>query len=316
MKLETRNSNQHIGILLLAFGGPNSLDDVEPFLQNIFSGRPLSPSLIDQVRERYRLIGGKSPLLKITERQAQSLKNSLLKAGRVIEVYIGMRHWHPYIRETFKTMGEKGIKKVLCLILSPYSSQATARGYKDAVQTAIKNSTKKLKVDFMPSWHTNPIYIDAVFEKVKSGLDLFSSHRQPYVQIIFTGHSLPQTAVKNDPYPDQIHATISSVMERFKNHDWHLAFQSRGKENGEWLSPDVEDVLKVLAKSGKGEVLVVPLGFISDHLETLHDLDITLRKKAQDLGLKFQRSPSLNDSPKFIEALTDIVLKSIKQKSS
>jgi len=316
LKLETRNPDRPIGILLLAFGGPNSLDDVGPFLENIFPGRPLSPALIDQVRERYRLIGGKSPLLKITERQAQSLKHSLLKARRVIEVYTGMRHWHPYIQETFKTMGGKGVKKVLCLILSPYSSRATAEGYKDAVQTAIKNSTKKIEVNFVPSCHTNPICIDAVFEKVKAGLDLFPSHRQPYVQIIFTGHSLPQTAVKNDPYVDQIHATISSVMQRFKNNDGHLAFQSRGRGNGEWLSPDVEDVLKVLAKSGKVEVLVVPLGFVSDHLETLHDLDIILRKKAWDLGLNFQRSPSLNDSPKFIEALTDIVLKSLDQEPS
>ncbi|MCD6353232.1 MAG: ferrochelatase [Proteobacteria bacterium] len=313
MKLETRNPNQPIGILLLAFGCPHSLDDVGPFLENIFSGRPLTPFLIDQVRERYQFIGGKSPLLEITESQARSLKVGLQKAGKAMDVYIGMRHWHPYIREPLKTMGEKGIKKVLCLILSPFSTAATAESYEDAVQQAINDSTKKMKVDFVPSWHTNPLYLDAVFEKVKEGLALFSPHRQSYVQIIFTAHSLPLSTVRNDPYVDQIKTTICGVMKRLKNHKWHLAFQSSGTGDEKWLSPNVKDVLEIIARHGTKEVLMVPIGFVSDHLETLYDLDISLKKKADNLGLQYQRSPSLNDSPKFIKALTNVVLLFLEQ---
>jgi len=314
LKLETRNPDQHIGILLLAFGGPNSLDEVEPFLKNIFFGRSLLPSYIDQVRKRYRLIGGKSPLLEITERQARSLKASLLKAGRKLPVYIGMRHWHPYVPETIKTMEKEDIRKLLCLILSPYSDGVAAKDYKDAVYQAVKSSTQNIESEFLPSWHNNPFYIAAVAEKIREGLLLFSSRQPPDVQIVFTAHNLPQSMVRNDPYVNQIRATISIVMKRFKNFGWYLAFQSRGKRKEKWLSPNVEEVLEILAKSGKQEVLVAPLSFVSDNLETLHDLDIVLKKKADDLGLVFHRSPSLNDSPKFIKALTDIILNSLNKK--
>lgn len=306
-------SPQQIGILLLAFGGPNSLDEVEPFLKNIFSGRPLNPSLFNEVRERYRLIGGRSPLPEITERQARALKDSLKKAGVTIEVYIGMRYWHPFIQESLKAMSEKGVSKILCLILSPFASRAFAGGYIDAVNQAIKNADKEMEADFVTNWHLNPLYLDAVSEKVNEGLARFPLNQRLSVQIIFTSHSLPLSLVKNDPYVEQIKETISGVMECLGHNEWHLAFQSRGRGEGEWLSPDVEEVLKILAGSEKKEILVVPLGFVSDHLETLYDLDISLREKASALGICFQRSPSLNDSPEFIEALTNIILKFLYQ---
>ena len=302
-------SDQHIGILLLAFGGPKSLDEIEPFLKNIFSYRPLLPSWIDEARERYRLIGGSSPLLGITEKQAKALKLSLLKAGKEIEVYIGMRYWHPYIHETIKTMNKKGIRKVLCLILSPYSTPYTTKIYKGAVDQAINYLTEEMERVFLPSWHINPLYIEAIAEKINEGLALFSSSEKADVQIVFTAHSLPQAMVKNDPYVDQIKETIFSVMKYFENYHWYLSFQSRGRGKDNWLSPDVEEVLKILNRKGKRKALVVPIGFVSDNLETLYDLDIALKEKAKSLGILLQRSPSLNDSPKFIKALTDMILK-------
>ena len=307
-------SDRQIGILLAAFGAPNSLADVEPFLRNIFSGRPLTPSLINQVLERYRLIGGKSPLLEITERQARFLKGGLLKAGRAIEVYIGMKNWRPNILHTLRRMEEKGIKKALCLILTPYSSEAVTGEYQYAIQQAVKKRTREnMEVYVVPNWNTHPLYLDAVTEKIKEGLEKFPRHREPHVQIVFSAHSLPLSIVRNDPYVDQIKATICGVMNHLGNDNWHLAFQSRGTGDEKWLSPTGEEVLEILAREGAKEVLVVPIGFVSDNLETLYDLDISLKKKAEGLGLEFRRSPSLNDSPKFIKALTNVVLLSLEQ---
>lgn len=300
-----------IGIVLLAFGGPDSLDEVEPFLKNVLSGRSVVPSLVDEVRERYRLIGGGSPLLEITTRQAHALQTRLREARQPIPVYVGMRHWHPYIHETLNVLTGKGIGRVLCLIMAPFTAEATIETYKVGVDQGVKNAAKTMEVHYAPSWHINPLYLDAVTAGVQEGLCLFPSHRQRHVHMVFTAHSLPLSAVEDDPYVNQIKTTIEAVMKHFEGHRWSLAFQSQGKKGGAWLSPGVEEVLENMAKRGTREVLVVPLGFVADHLETLYDLDIVLREKAHELGLVLHRSPSLNDSPKFIEALAHICLTSL-----
>jgi ferrochelatase len=300
-----------IGIVLLAFGGPGSIDDVEPFLGNVLTGRPVLPALVDEVRERYRLIGGRSPLLEITKRQAHALHLQLLKSQHSIEVHVGMRHWHPYIHETLNVLAEKGVKRILGLMMAPFATKATAASYQVGVNQGIKQGANAVEVHYAPSWHLNPLYINAVVAKVEEGLTLFVPHRQKHVHMVFTAHSLPLTAVENDPYVDQIKTTIEEVMKRFNDHSWSLAFQSQGKKGGAWLSPNVEGVLESLAKRGKREVLVVPLGFVADHLEILYDLDIVLAEKANDLELVLHRSPSLNDSPQFIAALADIALTSL-----
>ena len=302
-------SYQHCGILLLAFGGPSSLDDVEPFLQNVFSGRPLNPSVVNQVKERYQLIGGKSPLPEITERQARSLQDNLKKRGALCDVSIGMRYWQPSISEAINTLHAKGIKKILCIILSPFSTGAATGGYNRAVYQTIKESHQTMEAHFVSPWNTHARYLDAAADRVKEGLNLFSANIRTSVPIVFSAHSLPLEHLNDDPYVNEIKKTIAGLITRLEKHEWYLAFQSKGKE-GAWLAPYVEEVLKDIAASGKKDVLVVPLGFVSDHLETLYDLDIVLRKKALDLGLNFKRAPSLNDSPQFIEALTEVIVNS------
>lgn len=302
--------HQHTGILLLAFGGPNSLEEVEPFLKNIFSDRPLNPFVVKEVKEHYRLIGGKSPLLEITERQSRLLQDNLKKIGKPYEVYIGMRCWQPTISETINAMHVKGIKKILCIILSPFSTEAVTEGYTTAVYQAIKKSPPTIDVRFVLPWNTHPRYLDAAADKVKEALAMFPASVRTSVPLVFSAHSLPLERVSNDPYVSEIKKTIAGVITRLGKNEWFLAFQSRGKE-GEWLGPSVGEVIKHLAESRKKDVLVVPLGFVSDHLETLYDLDIVLRKKTLDVGMNFQRAPSLNASPKFIEALTEVIVTSL-----
>jgi len=300
---------QHTGILLLAFGGPNSLEDVEPFLKNVFSGRPLNPFVVKQVKERYQLIGGKSPLPEITERQARNLQDSLKKRGTVCAVSIGMRYWQPPISEAINTLNAKGLKKILCIILSPFSTGASTEGYNRAVYQTIKGFHQTMEAHFVSPWNMHPRYLDAVADRVKEGLAMFSANIRASVPIVFAAHSLPLEHVNDDPYVNEIKKTIVGVITRLEKHEWYFAFQSQGKE-GKWLRPSVEEVIKELAASRKKDVLVVPLSFVSDHLETLYDLDIVLREKVLDLGLNFHRAPSLNDSPQFIEALTEVIVNS------
>ncbi|WAC08420.1 MAG: ferrochelatase [Thermodesulfobacteriota bacterium] len=301
---------QHTGILLLAFGGPSSLEDVEPFLKNVFSGRSLNPFVVNQVKKRYQLIGGKSPLPEITEQQAQLLQNNLKKRGMICDVSIGMRYWQPFISEAINTLHAKGIKKILCIILSPFSNVAATGGYNEAVYQTIRRFHQTMEAHFVSPWNTHARYLDAAADRIKAGLNLFSANIRTSVPIVFSAHSLPLERVSDGLYVNEIKKTIAGVITRLENHEWYLVFQSQGKE-GAWLAPHGEDVLKNIAASGKKDVLVVPLGFVSDHLETLYDLDIVLRKKALDLGLNFQRAPSLNDSPQFIEALTEVIVTSL-----
>jgi ferrochelatase len=303
--------HHHIGILLLAFGGPNSLEEVEPFLKNIFSDRLPNLFVVDQVKKRYQLIGGQSPLSEITERQAWSLQQNLKKIGERCDVFIGMRYWKPSVSEAISAMHIKGIKKIICIILSPFLTEAATGGYTTAVYQTIKESHLTIDVRFVLPWNTHPRYLDAVTEKVKEGLTMFPTNIRPFVPIVFSAHSLPLDHIADAPYVREIKKTIAGVMTRFRKNKWHLAFQSQGKE-GTWLAPSVEEILNNLTLSGEKDVLLVPLGFVSDHLETLYDLDIVLKKKAFDLGLNFQRAPSLNDSPRFIEALTEVIITSLR----
>ena len=278
-------------------------------MKNVFSGRPLNPFVVKQVKERYQLIGGKSPLPEITERQARNLHDSLKKRGTVCAVSIGMRYWQPPISEAINTLNAKGLKKILCIILSPFSTGASTEGYNRAVYQTIKGFHQTMEAHFVSPWNMHPRYLDAVADRVKEGLAMFSANIRASVPIVFAAHSLPLEHVNDDPYVNEIKKTIVGVITRLEKHEWYFAFQSQGKE-GKWLRPSVEEVIKELAASRKKDVLVVPLSFVSDHLETLYDLDIVLREKVLDLGLNFHRAPSLNDSPQLIEALTEVIVNS------
>jgi len=299
--------DQDTGIILLAFGGPNSLEEVEPFLKNIFPNSKLSPAFQEEIKERYRLIGGKSPLLDITIRQACLLQTNLQRKGKPLAVFVGMRFWRPFIPETIKIMVERGIKRIFCLILSPFITSATAEGYWKIVNQSIKDISSLVEVQFIPSWNHHLLYLKAVKEKIEEALNRFPVATQHLVPLIFSVHSLPLRYVKEDPYVAEIRKTVRELMSFLKkNKEWYLAFQSSGK--GEWLSPSVEEVLVQLEENGKKEVLIVPLGFVSDHLETLYDLDIALKKKAEERGINLQRAAALNDTPEFIEALSQVII--------
>jgi ferrochelatase len=299
-------------LLLLAFGGPRSPDEVEPFLTRLFRGRKPSPEQLERVKERYRLIGGGSPLPEITFKQAKALENSLNSKGYQIKSYVGMRFGHPLIEETLKKILKDGIHEVIALPMAPFRSRASTGAYVEEVNQVRRNIGEKIEISFVEGWHVHPLFLGAIQEKIEEGLMQFTPEERKRVHVIFSAHSLPKSLAKNDPYVNDMEESVGEVLKGIEPLPWHIAFQSRGMGPEDWLSPDVESILDELSRQKVREILIIPIGFVADHIEVLYDIDIIYRGKAESMGMVLKRTPSLNFSERFIEALSQIVEEHIK----
>ena len=300
-------------LLLLAFGGPRSLDEVEFLLTRLFKGRIPSPEQLDRVKERYRLIGGSSPLPEITWGQAKALEKKLNAKGYPFKSYVGMRYAPPLIEETLKEILRDGIKSVIAIPMAPFRSRASTGAYVEEVNRVQRDLGEVLEISFVEGWYLHPLFLESIREKIREGLKEFNQEERKGVHLLFTAHSLPESVIKNDPYAREIEASIKGVLEGIEPFPWRMAYQSKGGGPEEWAGPDVESVLEDLSGEKVREVLVVPIGFVSDHIEILYDIDILYRKKAESLGMILRRTPSLNKSEKFIEALAAMVEKHIRK---
>jgi ferrochelatase len=299
-------------LLLLAFGGPRSLDEVEPFLTRLFRGRKPSPEQLEKVKERYRLIGGCSPLPEITLKQAEALENSLNSKGYQFKSYVGMRYGHPLIEETLKEILREGIHEVIALPMAPFRSCASTGAYIEEVNQIRKNIGEKIKISFVEGWHLHPLFIGAIQEKIEEELMQFTPEERKKVHLIFSAHSLPKSLVENEPYVKDMEESVREVLKKIEPLPWHIAFQSRGMGPEEWLGPDVESILTELSRQKVREILIIPIGFVADHIEVLFDIDILYRGKAEFMEMVLKRTTSLNFSKRFIEALSSIVEEHIK----
>ena len=307
-------------VLLLQMGGPDSLDAVRPFLLNLFTDReiikigpawlqPLIARIIVKkraahVEENYSLIGGKSPLRELTEEQARSLEKVL---GDNYRCFVAMRYWRPSTIEALAAIRKAGIKDITAVSLYPHYSRATTGSSINELKRVLAESKVDFNVRYIDSFYNDSGYIDAMAEKIREGLQQF--HPLADVELLFSAHSLPQSFIdEGDPYLAHIKESVRLIMQQFTV-PHHLSFQSKAGPV-KWLEPSTDDMLKKLAGNGVKNLLVVPLSFVSDHIETLHEIDIEYSKKAWELGIaKFERMPSLNSSPRFIEALAALVLK-------
>jgi len=299
-------------LLLLAFGGPGSLDEVESFLTRLFRGRRPSTEQLEKVKERYRLTGGGSPLPEITLKQAKALENSLEAKGYPFKSYVGMRYGHPLIEETLKKILEDGIHEMIALPMAPFRSRGSTGAYIEEVNQVSRNIGEKIEISFVEGWHLHPLFLGAIQEKIEEGLMQFTPEKRKKVHLIFSAHSLPSSLVKNDPYVNDLEESVKEVLKSVEPLPWHIAFQSRGMGPEEWLGPEVESLLTELSRRKVREVLVVPIGFVADHIEVLYDIDILYRGKAESMGMMLKRTASLNFSERFIEALAAIVEEHIK----
>ncbi|MBI2820394.1 MAG: ferrochelatase [Acidobacteria bacterium] len=306
--MSQQSSESRRGVLLLAHGGPDSLEDIEPFLCNIRGGRPTSPKLLEEVRERYRIIGGKSPLLEISRRQAQALERCLNADGNRYRVYLGMRNWRPFIRETMEEIQRDHINQLLAFCLAPQNSAKSVGLYFQHVRDAEQKIGWKIPTGFIESWHTEPLLIEAFAEKIREGLAAFPDAGSEPPTVLFTAHSLPERILaEGDPYDREVHETAAAVASRCGISNYHFAYQSQGATSETWLEPTVESVLDDLERAGSRRVLLAPIGFVADHVEILYDIDVALQQYASQRGILLRRTGSLNDSPAFIRALAALV---------
>ena len=303
------NHSLKTGVLLMAYGSPESLDDMEAYLLDVRGGRPTSQELVQEIKERYALIGGHSPLLELTRAQAQALQTELDKyVPGAFQTYVGMRHWEPRIREALSQMGADGIQQAVAIVMAPHSSRLSSGAYFARLDEALNDLGLSIPFARVPNWHDHPGLIAALAKNASVAMQRFAP-RTPY--IVFTAHSLPVSILESgDPYVNQLLETAELVARKLglSSDQWRFSFQSAGKSTQPWLGPPIEETLESLAQDGQREVLVVPVGFMCDHVEILYDLDIVAQEQAYRLGLHLERSASLNDNPQLIAALADIAL--------
>ena len=310
-----------IAILLMAYGGPNNLDEIEPYLLNVRGGKVSSPEAVKAVQRRYEKIGGRSPLLDITRRQADALETRLnsLEGDHSFRVYVGMRHWHPYIQQIVEQIVADGYQNVVTLCMTPQYSQISVGAYHKALHDAISgidasSQSESLSVISVESWYDHPSYIQAVAERIQAAMKHHFTHEGP--RVLFTAHSIPLASLPpDDPYRHQTEETARLVAEcvGLSEDEWCICYQCVGRSKDVWMGPSLDDQIVKTVEEGKKSILVVPIGFAADHVETLYDLDIECRALASGMGAKLERAASLNSSPVFISALTDIVLQKIKK---
>ena len=290
-----------IGVLVMAYGGPDKLEDVEPYLLDVRGGRPTSPAAIAEVRERYREIGGRSPILERTQAQATALQAAL---GEPFRVRIGMRHWHPYIKDALVEMASAGIERAVGLVMAPHYSRMSIGVYYQKVDQA----QSPLEMRRIEQWHLLPGYLDALTANVRAAMAKFPAAVQADVPIVFTAHSLPQRILTwDDPYPAQLRATVEAVMQRLGARPHDFAYQSAAMTPDPWLGPDVGQVVDKLAGHGHRHVLIAPIGFVCEHVEILYDIDVALQRQARGLFVHVERTEMLNTAPSMIEGLAGLV---------
>lgn len=296
-------------ILLMIMGGPDCLENVEPFLLDVRGGRPTPPELVEEIRERYRATGGKSPAVGITQAVAKKLEQRLnASGGQRYRVYVGLRHWHPFIQETYAELLNEAPEQVIGLCMAPQQSSLSTGAYRKKVEEARASLRSTCPVSYVGSWNRHPKLIAAIVEHIKQGLLTFPPGIRAAVPVLFTAHSLPERIVAmKDPYPDDVQGTVEAVTALLGNQPTRFAYQSQGRSSEPWLGPTVESTLEALHCEGHRQVLVAPIGFICDHVETLFDIDIELKRLAASKGMQLERMAMLNDSPALVETLLDVL---------
>jgi ferrochelatase len=293
-------------LLIMAYGGPDSLDDVRPYLLDVRNYRPTSDEIVHEITERYEQIGGRSPILELTRAEGEGIEralNDLAGEGERWKVWVGMRHWHPFIKATLAEMRAAGVERAVGLVMAPhYSSMSIGAYFKRAEEAG-----SGIELAPVRSWNLNPGYLDALHDRIADALERFPTERRAGVQVIFTAHSLPERILEHgDPYPDELRATVDALVERMPGVAWHWAYQSAAMTADPWLGPDAGEVIEQLHAEGKDDILICPVGFICEHVEILYDIDIEYQQLAQKLGVHLERIEMLNDHPSMLAGLAQV----------
>jgi protoporphyrin/coproporphyrin ferrochelatase len=296
-----------VGVLVMAYGGPASLEEIPGYLADIRHGRTTPVAVLEEITANYCAIGGSSPLLEMSLRQVEALAGEL---GADYRCYLGMRHWSPWIEDVVGEMAEDGITHAVSLVLAPHFSTLSVARYQQKIADGLELFRGRIHFEHVPSYHDAPGLVDAFAARVQDGLARWPSDSRDGVHVVFTAHSLPERVLRSgDPYGEQCLDTAGRVAARagLGEGRWSWAYQSAGRTPEPWAGPDLGEHLEELAARGVRDVVVVPVGFVSDHVELLYDVDVRARAVADRLGLRLERPPSLNDDPVFVATLADLV---------
>jgi ferrochelatase len=296
-------------VLLVAFGGPTAPHEIRPFLEIVTRGRGIPAERLEEVAHHYeQMPGGRSPLAELTFAQARGLQQTLAQAGLALPVFVGMRNWHPFLHETLAEMTGKGARRALAIILSPLRTEASWDRYMQDVAEARVRVADAPEVGFAPPWFESSRFVAAVADRARAALGDVPPDARASTPLVFTAHSVPRAMADVSPYASDLTAATRAVVRRLGHARWSVAYQSRsGSPRQPWLEPDIGDVLRRLGADGERHVVVVPIGFVCDHVEVLYDLDIEARRVAEGAGLSLHRAAAVNDHPEFVAMLADLV---------
>lgn len=299
-----------IGVLVMAYGGPNNLDEVEPYLLDVRGYRPTSLGIIQEVRERYREIGGRSPILEQTQAQADAIEAALNANSNEFKAFVGMRHWHTFIKDVLMEMQEEGIDRAVSVVMAPHYSRMSIGAYYQKIDEA----NSPIELSRIESWHLQSGYIRALAKRVRGALERFPEEVRANVPVIFTAHSLPEKILEwNDPYPTQLRETVFAVMEALGSQPYEFAYQSAAISSIPWLGPDAGEVIERLASKGEKHLLLCPIGFVCEHVEILYDIDIVYQNLAKSLGIHLDRIEMLNTASEMVEGLAEVIREKAKE---
>lgn len=296
------------GVLVMAYGGPASVDEMAGYLSDIRSGRVTTPEVLEEIRDHYRRIGGASPINDITRRQIEGMEANLDPDS--YRCYMGMRHWRPWIEEVVGQMVDDGIEKAVGLVLAPHFSSMSVARYQQKIHDGLDMYRGDIDFRFVDSYSDLPAFIECLAERVRTGIEAFDEAQRDSVHVVFTAHSLPLVIAKRgDPYANQLLHTARLVAARagLSRSDWSWSYQSAGASAQPWMGPDLPDHIAALAERGVRNVVCVPVGFVSDHVEVLFDIDIEGQEAAAEHGMRLVRPEGINDDPRFTEALAGLV---------
>ena len=297
------------GVLLLAYGSPDTPDQVEPYFRHIRGGRAPSAEAVENLRHRYELIGGRTPLLSITTDTATALQSALdARAPGEYRTYVAMKHWHPFIGDIVPRIAADGVRRLIAIVLAPHYSRMSVGGYRKAVEDAIAKLDLPMSLTFVETWHLQPEFISLICDRVREGLAAIPANERDGTCVVFSAHSLPvRIRTWDDPYEAQLRASCEAVALQAGFGSWRFAWQSAGHTGEPWLGPDIVDYLETLRRQGVRTVLSVPIGFVCDHLEVLYDIDHEAAGKASALGMTLRRTRMPNATPELIAVLDTIV---------
>ena len=318
--------NPFDAVLVVAFGGPQGPADIRPFLENVLRGRRVAPGRLEEVAHHYELFGGVSPITALTLKQADGLRSRLIGAGAPLPVYVGMRNWHPFLVDTLAAMAKAGVRRAIGFIAAAHRSYSSCTQYRENVAAArgalAAQGLPDVEVTFTADWHTHPGFIAANVDHIEEARRQLPPPLRDRAKVVFTAHSIPVSMAERYPYQQQIEESVGKVMEGLRDArsarlkpraagdaECATVYQSRsGRPEDPWLGPDICDYLRDERSRGLEAAVISPIGFVSDHVEVLYDLDVEAAGVCREIGLPMARAASANDHPRFLDAMADAVL--------